>query len=132
MPASFKPIKENLDNLRTFFEKEKRNHIKYGLELRGKSWKIDLIKSICKDYDLIDVVDPFERNPCIVPKDKILYFRLHGSPPGNKMYNYKYTDKDLEYLANLIKNYLSCNIYILFNNIYMYEDAKRLKELLLV
>ncbi|MEM2991420.1 MAG: DUF72 domain-containing protein, partial [Halobacteria archaeon] len=59
-----------------------------------------------------------------------LYFRLHGSPPGKKMYSYRYSDSDLRLLHQKIKSYEDRGeIYCMFNNIAMWDDALRFKEL---
>jgi len=53
---------------------------------------------------------------------KLAYFRLHGKTG----YRYNYTDSDLEDLKKLGEGF--SEVYYLFNNISMYEDAKRFKK----
>lgn len=90
----------------------------YALELRG--WKYSPRFS-----PWIWVVDPFASAP---PEQDTYYFRLHGSPPGERMYYYQYTDADLEKLADIVLSLPSDSVWIFFNNIWMYDDALRFKE----
>ncbi|HHF59326.1 MAG TPA: DUF72 domain-containing protein, partial [Thermoplasmatales archaeon] len=59
----------------------------------------------------------------------IAYLRLHGSPPGARMYNYRYTDEDLQVLLDIVREMRVRESYILFNNIYMFDDALRFRKL---
>ncbi|MFW6186252.1 MAG: hypothetical protein ACOC5C_06180 [Halobacteriota archaeon] len=45
---------------------------------------------------------------------------------GGKSYRHKYTDFEMEKLVKIINN----NCYVLFNNMNMFNDALRFKELL--
>lgn len=122
LPASFKDHEENLRNANKFFSKIKRNNISIAIELRG--WKEKNILDLCKKFDIIDCCDPFKRLPTYLGKNKIAYFRLHGSPPGKKMYNYKYTKENLLKLKEIVQEVKAKDHYILFNNLSMFEDAK--------
>lgn len=119
-PASFKPTLENKKNMRCFFRQIERNSFLFGWEARGQ-WTPKEIQEICQELDLIDVVDPFVRLP--VTKG-LKYFRLHGL--GG--YRYRYTDEDLKKLIDWIRE--NSEIYVMFNNVYMFEDALRFKEML--
>ena len=58
-----------------------------------------------------------------------IYFRLHGKPYLN--YKYKYEKEDFENLLKTISNVIdqgAKQVYILFNNIYMVDDAETFKE----
>lgn len=121
-PASFKPTPENKKNMRCFFRQIERNAFLFGWEPRG-SWTPQEIQEICQELDLIDVVDPFIRLPVT---EGLKYFRLHGR--GG--YRYRYTDEDLKKLLNWVKK--DTDIYVMFNNVYMFEDALRFKEMLKV
>jgi uncharacterized protein YecE (DUF72 family) len=122
-PASFKPIQENIRNLRKFFATISNGNFRFVFEPRG-DWEDSLLKEICSELNLIHGVDPFARMPVT---DKVAYFRLHGSPPGKKMYAYKYTTEDLQKLLRICERYEV--VYCLFNNIYMYEDAINLQSM---
>jgi uncharacterized protein YecE (DUF72 family) len=123
-PPSFTPIKEHKDNLIRFFNSINRKEYHFVFEPRGK-WTYDEIKDLCDELNLIHCVDPFANLPST---KEVVYFRLHGCPPGKKMYNYQYSDEDLNNLHKIIQNYTQ--VYCLFNNISMYEDALRFKEMI--
>lgn len=122
-PASFKPDKVNKRNLMEFFRKIKEKDFTFVFvwEPRGK-WQKEEIKSICKALDLIHCVDPFKNKPALT--GEINYFRLHGK--GG--YRYRYTDDDLSYLKKLCAD--APVTYVMFNNVYMFQDALRFKNLL--
>ena len=120
-PASFKPTDENLENITWFFKKIKNPAYCFVWEPRGTDWTDNIILDICKKCDLIHCVDPFARKPVT---RKIAYFRLHGKPPGNKMYYYDYTEKDLKKLLDICESFKEA--YCFFNNMNMYENALQL------
>jgi len=117
-PVSFKPTKENLKNLRDFFQTIDREGLLCAWEPRGE-WRDDEIASLCKELDLIHCVDPFLREPL---GGGIRYYRLHGGPG----YRHKYTDDELEELRKKCWG----ETYCMFNNIAMHEDALRFKEMI--
>lgn len=123
-PASFLPNDENKENIRNFFNeiksKSKSKNFIFCWEPRGK-WKEEEIKEICKSLNLVDCVDPFKRKQCY---GKISYFRLHGK----KGYGYKYTEKDLKKILSFC---LKKENYVMFNNISMFNDSIKFKQLLL-
>ncbi len=116
-PARFKENEENIKNIYDFFLSIDRDFI-FGWEPRGV-WKGETIEKICKDLNLIHVVDPFKN-------DKLwggfAYYRLHGI----KGYKYKFTEQDLSILAKKVND----GDYVMFNNTNMWEDALRFKRLL--
>jgi uncharacterized protein YecE (DUF72 family) len=118
-PPNFKETSQNIDNMYKFFKKIKQDNLIFCWEERG-GFKEATIKRICKDLNLIHAVDPFKKRPVY---GDIFYFRLHGK--GS--YKYKYTDKDLKDLRSLAKEKPS---YVLFNNVYMWEDALNFKRLI--
>jgi len=124
-PASFTPTDENIGNMHAFFSTIRRNGLRIAWEPRG-SWSDEMIKKLCEELDLIHVVDPFARKPACV--QDLTYFRLHGSPPGKKMYNYKYSMDDLKRLARICSSYET--IYCLFNNTHMLKDASRFQKMM--
>jgi len=130
LPASFKENEENLENAEKFFAKIKRNGISIALELRG--WSKEGFERICKKFDLISCVDPFASEPIHFSSKKIAYFRLHGSYERGKInYKYKYTKNDLLELKEKIKSLPKLNeIFVLFNNVWMYDSAKEFTKLI--
>jgi uncharacterized protein YecE (DUF72 family) len=120
-PPSFRPTKENIANLRQFFERAKRGKFRMGWEPRGE-WDAELIASLCKELDLIPVVDPLKSQPIVV--GKVRYFRLHGTSGPR----HRFQDEELRRLKQMCVDRTSS--YVLFNNLAMTEDAQRFMRLL--
>ena len=93
-------------------------------EPRGKAWTDDIVLEVCKKCNLIHCVDPYARKP--VTKNTA-YFRLHGVPPGDKMYYYEYTEEDLKKLIVMCKPFNI--VYCFFNNMYMYQNALQFRSM---
>jgi len=129
-PPSFGYSPENKANVERFFSSIRRNKLRIGWEPRG-TWHehVDEVKKLCKSLDIIHVVDVLRRRPAYV--SDMCYFRLHGLGKGEVNYKYKYTDDDLARLTSIVKDYVDqgCKVYILFNNIYMKDDALRFKNI---
>lgn len=119
-PASFAPTEKNKANIKRFLSKIERGALLLAWEPRGR-WTEEEIAEICEELVLTDCVDPFRRLPTTSPPD---YFRLHGK--GG--YRYRYTDEELRWLAELVRERGRC--YVLFNNTNMLEDAERLISVL--
>ncbi len=119
-PAAFEPEEKNIKNMKEFFSSLGREFV-YVWESRG-NWTSDTVEKICKSLNLIDAVDPFRRESVT----SLQYFRLHGSPPGKRMYSYTYTDEDLRNLFSFCND----DTYVLFNNVTMFEDALRFQKLI--
>lgn len=118
-PKSFTDTGENKKNMQKFFKSVPKKRYIFAWEVRG-NWKEDVIKNLCRELDLVHCVDPFKSKPLY---GKIRYFRLHGK--GG--YKYKYSDKDLKELINFVRK--DSPTYFMFNNVYMFEDAKKFKKL---
>lgn len=127
-PSSFKDTSENVRNAENFFTNIERGNLHIGFEPRG--WQRDSVVLICKRHRLIHVTDPFIQDPVTLGAHDIAYLRLHGSPPGKRMYNYSYTDEDLRSLYTKIKRYDAAIVYVMFNNVSMANDSKRFMNLL--
>ncbi len=125
LPSSFKDDENGIKNSENFFSKIERNNLEIAIELRG--WSKENISNLCKKFNLIHCTDPLKEEATYFGINKIAYFRLHGL--GKTMYKYKYTDEDLQNLLKIVKNLDVNEVYILFNNIYMYDDALRFKKL---
>lgn len=117
-PASFRPNKVNVANMREFFGRIDRRGFRFAWEPRG-DWPADLVLELCQDMELIHCVDPFKNEPQF---GEFNYFRLHGITG----YNYQYTHGDLRSLLNWIGTKQS---YVLFNNNFMQHDGLRFLEL---
>jgi len=118
-PASFRPGVENINNMREFFRRIERHGLQLVWEPRGP-WPDDLVRGLCQELGLIHCVDPFKGPPAY---GDFLYFRLHGV--GG--YRYRYTDEDLARLKEFASGKSG---YVLFNNIWMKDDALRFKRLM--
>lgn len=124
-PASFKPEPSNVRNLRSFFKAVERENRLFCWEPRG-SWEPELVRELCQELDLIHCVDPFVTQPVY---GQACYFRLHGR--GG--YNYQYQQDELLELVRRCWQLLETGhepIYVMFNNVYMRDDAQRFLKLL--
>lgn len=119
-PASFTPTEEHIADMCAFFQLIGRDGLLLTWEPRGE-WSDDLVRETCQELGLIHCVDPFQR-PSVY--GEVAYFRLHGI--GG--YRYRYTDEDLPRLLDWCREYEEG--YCLFNNISMFEDALRMKEVI--
>jgi len=117
-PRSFHPTEENIARLRRFFTAVDRHGQRFAFEPRG--WDDESVQAVL-DLDLIHVTDPFARLPLT---EDTAYLRLHGAPPGDRMYRYDYTPTDLRWLAELISSLAADEVYLLFNNDHMYQNAR--------
>jgi uncharacterized protein YecE (DUF72 family) len=118
-PSSFGPSAQNLKNLKDFFSNIDREGLTLAWESRG-DWPVPLLKELCTELGLIDCVDPFLRPSTT---EGLFYLRLHGG----KGYRKKYSDEELAWLKERYSQYPG---YILFNNIHMLDDARRMQEIL--
>jgi uncharacterized protein YecE (DUF72 family) len=114
-PPRFTATPEHAENLRAFFGRIDRGGFVLAWEPRG-DWPPALVRDLCARLQLVHVVDPLRHPP---QTEGLRYFRLHGIT-GSR---YLHTDEDLEALAR------SCagqdTAYVLFNNLFMGEDALR-------
>ncbi|MDH5806112.1 MAG: DUF72 domain-containing protein [Candidatus Verstraetearchaeota archaeon] len=126
-PPSFNPSKDNIENMKKFLSSINREDLILGWEPRG-DWNSDIIANICKELNLIHVVDPFRRLPSI--ESNIIYFRLHGIGGKETNYRYVYTNEDLNKLYNIIMKINAEIFYVMFNNIKMIEDAIKFMKII--
>lgn len=129
-PASFKATKNNIQKFKKFLSKVNRKKVTIIWEPRGKSWTSDIVKNICENEDVVHCVDPLRNEPQYFSRKKVAYFRLHGFGKPS-MYNYKFSNEDLQRLLRIVKSLKNVrSIYTLFNNVYMCEDALRFLKIL--
>ncbi len=126
-PPSFDETREHEENLAAFLAGIRKPDARIALEFRS-SWNREKIGAFCREYGLIHCTDPFRENPATGPP---FYLRLHGSPPGKKMYSYRYTAEDLlrlrDWVASLDREGEG---YCLFNNLSMWDDALAFRDIL--
>jgi len=119
-PASFGPEEENRQRLRRFFQNLDRGDLLLAWEPRGP-WPRQEVADLCRELDLLPVVDPFSSPPFAGP---LAYWRLHGK--GG--YRYTYTDDDLQALKTMVAGHQE--VYLLFNNQSMWADACQCLEIM--
>ncbi len=115
-PKSFR----NFDRVCKFLE-EYEFEEDVVMELRG--FTKEQREGLVKNYRVVDCTDILKEEPI---KSKFLYTRLHGL--GTRMYHYKYTKQDLLKLKEKVEAWKEG--YVMFNNIYMYEDAEQFLKIL--
>jgi uncharacterized protein YecE (DUF72 family) len=119
-PASFSPTAPHIRNLRRFFRAiaAEARGIRLCWEPRG-DWDRQTVLELCEELGLTLALDPFHSEP---PASGWRYFRLHGI--GG--YRYTYSDDDLRRL----RGWCAGEVYCLFNNMTMADDAQRFQRLL--
>ena len=132
LPKSFRQTGENLKNIYNFFENIDRKQFKIAIELRG--WEEDWIGKLCRDFDLIDVVDLNRREPVWLGSSQTLYVRFHGKYDQNgRIYaHYNYDPFELEEMAKRVKSFQdrAREAWINFNNTAMFKNALMFKEII--
>ncbi|MBX5465251.1 MAG: DUF72 domain-containing protein, partial [Clostridia bacterium] len=142
-PARFDPVPEHVARLRAFFRltEAERDGLLFLWEPRGR-WTPALVGALAAELDLLPVTDPLAPGAPPWPPGgprrgataagwrrgvpRLAYFRLHGV--GG--YRYRYTDADLERLAERCRQAEEAGaeeVLVLFNNTAMLEDARRFR-----
>lgn len=131
-PPSFGYSSEAIRWVRDFFSAIADSDFQIGWEPRG-TWNdpsnVEVLCNLLSELGIIYVVDLLRRDPCRA-WTSILYTRLHGLGGGEVNYRYRYTDQDLRLLKEKIDNLGFSEVYVFFNNVYMWDDAKRFKALI--
>jgi uncharacterized protein YecE (DUF72 family) len=107
--------------MRRFFSGIVRPDARLLWEPRGARWVAErsLALSLCRELDLVHVVDPFVTAP---DPEQPVYWRLHG-PAGARS---SYTDTHLQRLREmLLKVDNPAPRYVMFNNMPRVGDARR-------
>ncbi|OAG27392.1 DUF72 domain-containing protein [Thermodesulfatator autotrophicus] len=131
LPATCAAQKENF----IIFFKEVSNFLacSKGIEIRWED--LDLLDKLYGALGVVPVFDPFlwpGLREYFFPYIDFLYLRLHGQKDerGRLIYNYRYQDEELNQLKSWLFEAKASKIVVLFNNVYMKEDALRFKEML--
>jgi len=119
-PPSFKPTRENLENMEEFFKSYQEKGL-FLWEPRGKEWTLQTVKECCKKLDLVHATDPLLEGP--QAWGAFTYFRLHGNL---RTYRHDYSREEMETILELAGE----EGYILFNNDKMWKNALEMKNLL--
>lgn len=121
-PTTFGPGPKNLSNLREFFSSCARDGLFLGFEPKGGEWGPEETGRLCRELDLIHVVDPAQGRE---KAGSIIYWRMHGISG----YRHRYSDQELRRFASILRKSKKKKAYVLFNNVHMWEDALRFKAL---
>ncbi len=122
-PPNFKQTEQNVENLNRFLQQVTPSPFILAIEFRSP-WESHIIRRLGEQFGIVHCVDPFKENSQV---GDIRYYRLHGSPPGERMYRYKYTESDFQFLKRKLQEDLlqpMDAIYLMFNNLNMWEDAR--------
>jgi uncharacterized protein YecE (DUF72 family) len=127
-PSSFRPDK--LSDAEKFLSKIKPYDLQLVWETRGTMWDSPDIRGklagTLRKLGVAHVTDPFRVSPAYT--EKVAYFRLHGL--GKELYYYQHTDNELKQLLGLVEpfEHNGKEVYVLFNNLAMFDDAVRFKS----
>jgi uncharacterized protein YecE (DUF72 family) len=121
-PASFRQSAENRENLARFFGSLEREGRLLAWEPRG-DWGPAVVRELCERLDLVHCVDPFLAEPLW---GRAVYFRLHGG----KDYRHQYRDLELVWLREVCARYPDRPVHVMFNNVFMKQDALRFAKIL--
>ena len=119
-PRSFRPTAENVERIRRFLGTVERPQARLLWEPRGE-WPSPLVMELCRELDLVHVVDPMQRET-VTPEQT--YYRLHGTTGIRHVH----TDDELRRLRDRIRGRAAP--YVLFNNLPRVGDAERFSHLL--
>jgi uncharacterized protein YecE (DUF72 family) len=122
-PPNNRPSEENAANIRAFFSRIAGTG--YTLVWDPRGWKPGDARPLCEELGLVYACDPLrpEEAGRAPSKDGITYLRL----PGRGGFRYNYTDEELREVARRFTG--SGDVYVIFDNSYMFDNALRLKEL---
>ena len=119
-PKSFRPTTDNVARLRGLLSEVDRPDARLLWEPRG-AWPPSLLTELCRDLDLVHVVDPMQ-SETVTPEQT--YYRLHGTTGMRHVH----TDDELRRLRDLVDGRQTP--YVLFNNLPRVSDAQRFVALL--
>jgi uncharacterized protein YecE (DUF72 family) len=119
-PKSFRPTAVNVERMRHFLLTVERPEARLLWEPRG-DWPVPLLTELCRDLDLVHVVDPMQTET-VTPEQT--YYRLHGTTGMRHVH----TDAELAELRDRVMDRPAP--YVLFNNLPRVGDAERFLALL--
>jgi uncharacterized protein YecE (DUF72 family) len=119
-PKSFRPTEENVSRLRAFVNAVARPDGRLLWEPRG-DWPEALLVDLCRDLNLVHVVDPMQRET-VTPEQT--YYRLHGTSGSRHVHS----EEELRRVRDRVAGRKSA--YVLFNNLPRIGDAERFVALL--
>ena len=129
-PPSFGYSEANLDTVIKFFASIERRGRLIVWEPRGSWWdNARALEFVAREAGVL-VGGDLLRGRLPPGGQDVVYARLHGLGGDEVNYRYKYTDEDLRRLVDVLENLKPREAYILFNNVYSYDDAIRFKTMI--
>ena len=127
-PASMPLNQDAVKWVDEFFEQavSMSSAVRYGWEPRGEWARSPVLEEVLSKHGVVHVTDLLRARS--VFHGNMVYTRLHGLGSGEVNYSYKYTDRDLEGLALILKEMGFDTAYVMFNNVSMLNDASRFKQ----
>lgn len=129
-PPTFGFNRENVKRIYDFFNSIDRRGFHIVWEPRGSWLEVpEETSKIMEDLNLIHGVDLLRYDP--MSRLEILYCRLHGLGGRSVNYKYKYSMEDLQSLKAKLE-LLSTRYevgYVMFNNVYMWDDSLKFREI---
>jgi uncharacterized protein YecE (DUF72 family) len=119
-PKSFRPTALNVERMRELLTTVERPEGRVLWEPRGE-WPTELLIELCRDLDLVHVVDPMQTET-VTPEQT--YYRLHGTTGARHVH----TDDELRRLRDLVAD--RPTPYVLFNNLPRVGDSQRFRAML--
>ncbi len=123
-PAGFRPTKENLGRIRSFFERCKRGRLVLAWEPRGSAWDPGQVEQLGQELDLVPVVDPFAVEEPVGGRRRLRYYRLAGI--GNR--HHRYSETELDRLAAWCRAAGAREPICIFGNLGMGIDGERFRR----
>lgn len=123
-PPDLAPGKSARATVRSFFERFSDPSLPLRVWEAPVSWELKDAEAAVKEMGVLVARDPY-RHPAFgrVPRG---YYRLPG-PAGHKS---RYEDPALEAVAETVKASQSAETFVVFANVDMYADARRLRRLI--
>jgi uncharacterized protein YecE (DUF72 family) len=129
-PPSFGYSEANLDTVIKFFASIERRGRLIVWEPRGSWWdNARALEFVAREAGVL-VGGDLLRGRLPPEGQDVVYARLHGLGGDEVNYGYKYTDEDLRRLVDVLESLKPREAYILFNNVYSYDDALRFKAMI--
>jgi uncharacterized protein YecE (DUF72 family) len=129
-PPSFGYSEANLDTVTKFFASIERRGRLIVWEPRGSWWgEVRALEFVAREAGVL-VGGDLLRGRLPPEGQDVVYARLHGLGGDEVNYRYKYTDEDLRRLVDVLESLKPREAYILFNNVYSYDDALRFKTMI--